>query len=133
MKVLRRQAYLDVIGVNAGGATNSDVTPDQTDQWQLKYTQASYVRGQQMADAQLAQQGVEIATDTNQLRALYGITTDEQMAAVLSSTNALHKETIERIQNLAFNDLVQATETMLGQMRATMSKGNKQTPTQTYD
>ena len=115
MRYMRTRAYQDIIGVNSVNNANSAVDVDQTDEWQKKYINASYARGLQSAQQQLRTAGV--ALSMSDFRDLKGVATDQAIAEMLVGTNALHGQTVRSLQTASLTSLVQATETMLAQMR----------------
>jgi SPP1 gp7 family putative phage head morphogenesis protein len=114
---LRRMAYLDIIGVSDPMAANSAVDWEQTEQWQERYIYSAYFRGLSEAIKQTGEQMPLPLPLTVPLSEL-----DPDFIRRTIQTTPIHREAAEAILKLQHNDLVQAIETMLGQLNRGLDK-----------
>lgn len=134
MAYMRVKAYQDIIGVSEINNANSSVQLSQTDRWWAIYINSSYIRGIETAQQQLAFDGVRFGElSLKELRDLYQVGTDEEVARLLASTNTLHAQTSLSIQRLSLTSMIQATETMLGQINRQIDFARTQVNVKTSD
>lgn len=129
MRLLRRQAYIDIIGAPPTAQFNSELEREQTDQWQSQYILPSYLRGVVTSERQLAAGGVTIAMSTEELQQLFGMREPQQLELLLSQMDEQHQEGARKIENRAYSSLVGQTEQMISQIRSVMESENNNTPT----
>lgn len=128
MRLLRVGAYDFIVGTTDPENANSSAVIHQTTRWQNRYISPSYLRGVETGQAQLRSFGVDVGLTVPEIRALYDVATDEEVARVLVGLNSLHNTSIDSLQSNAMAGLVQSVETMLGQIRSKIEEENTASP-----